>query len=275
LAARAIQRHEPDEGQRLARVAVDILRPVPVAKVTVKTRMVRPGRRVALLEAVMEADGQEVLHARGWRIALTAGGLPVTAADTATAVAGPVTVTAADTATAVAGPVTVTAADPAAAVASPATPLSAGQSAAGSPEPPAVPPEQQLPAFFDGRLAGYLSAIEWRFLSGGNFDARERARVWTRPRIPLIEGEELSPMGRALLVADSGSGVSAVLDPMRFLFINVDLTVVLQRDPAGEWLLLDAATTIGDRGTGVAETVLSDADGPCGRALQTLLVAPR
>jgi hypothetical protein len=260
LAARAIQRHEPDEGQRLARVAVDILRPVPVAKVTVKTRMVRPGRRVALLEAVMEADGQEVLHARGWRIALTAGGLPVTAADTAAAVASPVTVTAAD---------------PAAAVASPATALSAGQSAAGSPEPPAVPPEQQLPAFFDGRLAGYLSAIEWRFLSGGNFDARERARVWTRPRIPLIEGEELSPMGRALLVADSGSGVSAVLDPMRFLFINVDLTVVLQRDPAGEWLLLDAATTIGDRGTGVAETVLSDADGPCGRALQTLLVAPR
>ena len=82
-------------------------------------------------------------------------------------------------------------------------------------------------------------------------------------------------MCRALLVADSGSGVSAVLDPARFLFINVDLTLVLQRDPVGEWLLLDAATSIGDHGTGLAETVLSDADGPCGRALQTLLVAPR
>jgi hypothetical protein len=201
LAARAIQRHEPDPGQRLARVAVDILRPVPIAKVTVKARMVRPGRRVALLEAVMEADGQEVLHARGWRIALTAGGLPVTAADPAAVVAAPVTAAAAD---------------PVAAVASPAAAPAAGPSAAGSPEPPAIPPEQPLPAFFDGRLAGYLSSIEWRFLSGGNFDARERARVWTRPRIPLIEGEELSPMGRALLVADSGSGVSAVLDPARF-----------------------------------------------------------
>jgi hypothetical protein len=41
LAARAIQRHEPDEGQRLARVAVDILRPVPVGKVTIRTRTVR------------------------------------------------------------------------------------------------------------------------------------------------------------------------------------------------------------------------------------------
>jgi len=69
--------------------------------------------------------------------------------------------------------------------------------------------------------------------------------------------------------------VGAAVGPARFLFINVDLTVVLQRDPAGEWLLLDAATSIGDRGTGLAETILSDADGPCGRALQTLLVAPR
>lgn len=227
LAARAIQRHEPDEGQRLARVAVDILRPVPVGKVTVRTRMVRPGRRVALIEAIIEADGQEVLHARGWRIALTADGLP--------------------------GPA----------------------QAAGSPEPLEIPGEHSLPSFFDGRLAGYLSAIDWRFLSGGDFDPREPARVWTRPRIPLVAGEEPSPTCRALLVADSGSGVSAVLDPARFLFINVDLTVVLQRDPAGEWLLLDAATSIGDQGTGLAETVLSDTDGPCGRALQTLLVAPR
>jgi hypothetical protein len=99
--------------------------------------------------------------------------------------------------------------------------------------------------------------------------------VWTRTRIPLIESEEPSPMSRTLLVADSGSGVSAVLDPLDFLFINVDLTVILPRDPAGEWLLLDAVTTIGDHGTGLAETTVSDVHGPCGTALQTLLVAPR
>jgi hypothetical protein len=227
LAARAIQGHEPDAGQRLARVAVDILRPVPVGKVTVRTRTVRPGRRVALVETVMEADGQQVLHARGWRLAQ-------------------------------------------------ATVPTAGPQKSHDPlAPPEILPEQALPAFFDRRLAGYLSAVEWRFLSGGNFDGRERARVWARPMIPLIAGEEPSPMCRALLIADSGSGVSAVLDPARFLFINVDLTVALQRDPAGEWLLLDAATSIGDRGTGLAETIVSDPGGPCGRALQTLLVAPR
>jgi hypothetical protein len=38
-------------------------------------------------------------------------------------------------------------------------------------------------------------------------------------------------MCQALLVADSGSGISAVLDGAGFIFINVDLTVALTRDP--------------------------------------------
>ncbi len=232
LAARAIESHEPDGGQRLARVAIDILRPIPVAKVTVRARTVRPGRRVALIEAVMEADGQEVLHARGWRLAVTPG-----AAAASTAPAAP-----------------------------PPDPVPAGLPSAGW---------QPLPTFSGGHTAGYVSAVDWRFLSGGDFAKREPARVWMSPRIPLLDGEELTPMCRTLLVADSGSGVSAVLDPAEFLFINVDLTVVLTRDPAGQWLHLDSVSTIGDRGTGLAETVLSDATGPCGRALQTLLVAPR
>jgi Thioesterase-like superfamily len=240
LAARAIERHEPDEGQRLARVAIDILRPVPVAKITVRARTVRPGRRVALIEAVMEADGQEVLHARGWRIATGAR-----AASTAPAPA-----------------------PPAAAPSAPAPP---------APVPAGLPAAERrpLPTFSGGHTAGYVSAVDWRFLSGGDFATRGPARVWMSPRVPLLEGEELTPMCRTLLVADSGSGVSAVLDPVKFLFVNVDLTVALTRDPVGEWLCLDSVSTIGDRGSGLAETVLSDVSGPCGRALQTLLVAPR
>ena len=82
-------------------------------------------------------------------------------------------------------------------------------------------------------------------------------------------------MCRALLLADSGSGVSATLDPSAYLFINVDLTVVLQRDPVGEWLLLDALTTMGGTGTGLAETLLSDTTGVVGTGIQTLLVSQR
>jgi hypothetical protein len=223
LAARALERHEPDEGQRLARVAVDILRPVPVGKLTVRTRTVRPGRRVAMLETVVEADGQEVLHARGWRIAFPGGPVPVT----------------------------------------------------GSTMPPPIPDEQAGPTFAGANLDGYLTTVDWRFVEGVGFDTPGPAVVWSRPRLALVAGEETSPMCRALLVADSGSGVSAVLDARKFVFINVDLTVILHRDPVGEWLLLDAATTIGDQGTGLARTTLADQQGECGGAVQTLMVTPR
>jgi hypothetical protein len=207
---------------RLARVAVDILRPVPVALLTARTRTVRSGKRVALLETVLESAGQEVLHARGWRIVVS-GDAPVI---TRICDVSP------------------------------------------------IPASQAVPRFPGGHLDGYLAAIDWRFVSG-SFDQPGPSQAWGRPRIPLIEGEELSPMSRTLLIADSGSGVSAALDATRYLFINVDLTVVLHRDPAGEWILLDALTTMGGTGTGLAETLLSDQSGVCGTAIQTLLVSPR
>ncbi len=65
------------------------------------------------------------------------------------------------------------------------------------------------------------------------------------------------------------------LDPRTSIFINIDLTVILQRDPVGDWLLLDAVSTMGGTGTGLAETTLSDTSGIAGTAMQTLLVAPR
>jgi len=141
--------------------------------------------------------------------------------------------------------------------------------------PPEIPAEHPLPVFPSGHMTGYLDAIDWRYVSGGGFDTPGPARVWACAKIPLIPGEELSPMCRALLIADSGSGVSSALDPSRFMFINVDITVVLLRDPGSEWLLLDSATAIWEHGTGLAETGIYDTCGRCGTAMQTLLVAPR
>ena len=62
LVARAFERHEPVEGQQLSRVTVDILRPVPVAPLTLRVQTDRPGRRVTLLEGVVEAAGQEAAN---------------------------------------------------------------------------------------------------------------------------------------------------------------------------------------------------------------------
>jgi hypothetical protein len=222
LAAWELERHGPSETTRLARVAVDILRPVPVGVLTARTRLVRPGKRVALLETVLAAGGQDVLVARGWRIA-TSESAPVIGTD---------------------------------------DPL------------PDIPADARAPRFPGGHQDGYLAEIDWRFVSG-NFNQPGPCRVWARPRIPLLPGEELSPMCRTLLVADSGSGVSMAVDPMKYTFMNVDLTVILHRDPVGEFVLLDARTTMGGTGTGLAETQLADTTGVVGSGLQTLLVAPR
>jgi acyl-CoA thioesterase len=54
--------------------------------------------------------------------------------------------------------------------------------------------------------------------------------------------------------------------------MNVDLSVVLHRDPTGEWICLSARTTIGADGTGLVNTDLFDVGGAIGSATQTLLV---
>jgi hypothetical protein len=101
------------------------------------------------------------------------------------------------------------------------------------------------------------------------------AFVWIALRRAVIAGEQASPVQRAMAAADFGNGVSAVLDWAAFAFINPDLTVYLERDPVGTWVGLDARTRVGPDGTALAESVLYDARGRVGRALQSLLIQPR
>ena len=144
------------------------------------------------------------------------------------------------------------------------------------PGPPPHRPVDGVPGEFfpTGEDVGYHSAVEYRFIAG-SFVEPGPATVWMRSRVPVIAGEEISPLGRVLVVADSGNGVSATLDWRRFLFINVDLSVHLHRLPAGEWVCLDAVTLPQPDGVGLADTQLLDERGPIGRAAQTLLVAAR
>ena len=85
-----------------------------------------------------------------------------------------------------------------------------------------------------------------------------------------------SPDGqRALVIADSGNGASLEIDVARWFSLNTELTVHLHREPAGEWICLDAQTTITPGGAGLATSALSDLDGPVGVAAQSLLITPR
>ena len=142
-------------------------------------------------------------------------------------------------------------------------------------DPPAAPRPAEAtppPAALDG--FGYGKAVELRFAAGG-WNQAGPATVWTRLRVPLLPDEEPTGLQRVLAVADSGNGVSAVLPLDRWLFINPELTVHLRREPRGEWICLDAATTITEGGAGQARSVLSDDDGIVAEGAQSLLVAPR
>jgi hypothetical protein len=141
-------------------------------------------------------------------------------------------------------------------------------------EPPLPLPEEALPAPPSFGEFGYASAIEWRWARSGWLDPGP-AVVWTRLVVPIVDGVEVLPLQRVLAVADSGNGVSAVLDWGTHLFINPELSVHVLREPAGEWVCVDARTEIAQGGAGLATSVLSDSEGPVARGAQSLLIAPR
>ncbi|HVD86004.1 MAG TPA: thioesterase family protein [Solirubrobacterales bacterium] len=222
----AIERLPDAEEFQVARVTFEILRSIPIAPLRVEARVVRPGRRVQLVEAELsDADGEVLMRARAWRLRTATVEIPAEVRAEAV---------------------------------------------------PPPPPEEgsELGFFPTGEEHGYHSAMEVRFVSGGFLEPGP-ATVWLRMRQPLVAGEEPTPLQQVLVVADVGNGVSATLDFRRFLFINVDLTVQLERMPTGEWICVDAVTLPQPHGIGTAESVLADAGGRIGRGLQTLLIAQR
>lgn len=124
-----------------------------------------------------------------------------------------------------------------------------------------------------GWLGGYLDAVEWRWISG-RLDDPGPGVSWMRPPA-LVADEPTSPLQRLMMCVDSASGVGASLDLRRWAFLNTDLTVHLLRPLVGEWVCLDARTTLGPGSVGVAVSDVYDGLGLVARSAQTLLVTRR
>jgi hypothetical protein len=139
---------------------------------------------------------------------------------------------------------------------------------------PRLPGPQPQQLFPEVPSFGYGEALEWRFVDGG-FHLLGPATVYARPRIPLIAGEPISPLGRLLLLVDSANGISAALPVSRYTFVPVELTVTVVRHPRTEWVGMRAKTTIAGDGVGQTHAELFDEAGFLGTAIQTLFVAPR
>lgn len=124
------------------------------------------------------------------------------------------------------------------------------------------------------RPAFHRTGMEVRFVGGGGAQPGP-AKAWFRLRRPVVDGEEPSGVQRAAAAADFGNGVSWVLPPDRWIFVNPDLTLYLARPPQGEWIGLDAVTLPSDEGMALAESAVYDVQGRLGRAAQSLLLQPR
>lgn len=140
-----------------------------------------------------------------------------------------------------------------------------------APRAPADSATQRMP--FGQRWTGYADLVENRIASGAFFQGR--CAAWFRLQRPLVENETPSGYQRVAVAADSGNGISAVLDFARYHFVNADLTINLLRRPVGEWICVDARTLLAPNGCGLAESQLFDETGLIGRATQSLAVRAR
>jgi hypothetical protein len=209
---------------RPARVTYEFVRPVPMEPLAVDVALVRPGRRVTLLDAALrDAEDTEVTRARALCLAPSEFG-----------------------------------------------------------DPPAEPP---LP--FPGPTEGVLSdwsgetsrmfatdGMEIRFVAG-RFRELGSATAWFRLRFPVIAGRKTTGLELLAAAGDFGNGIASVLSWDKHVFINPDLTLYIEREPAGEWVALQSEMRVELGSIAVAESVLWDERGRIGRAVQSLVVGRR
>jgi hypothetical protein len=130
----------------------------------------------------------------------------------------------------------------------------------GDPPPGSVwqPPEWEPPA------PDTLRATPPRADGWPPWDMRPIERgAWMREWHPFVGGEELTPFVRAALAADATNG-SANGGDRGLAYINADLTLLLARLPAGEWIGLEVTNHESAAGVAFGTASLYDLDGRIG-----------
>jgi hypothetical protein len=235
LMIRAFEQLAPEPELQLTRVTYELVKPVPLGDLQISTQIVRPGRRVQLLEGTITTpDGTEVLKARALRVrraAVSSG-------------------------------------------AEHSADLSAAEAAAGTVAPPASWSNVEESGFGYDHTLFPGDGMEIRFVSGSFFTPGP-ATAWFRLKVPVVAGESPSPLQRMAAAADFPNGISTELDWTKYVFINPDLTLYIEREPVGEWIALQAGMRVIEGGAGISQAVIYDEHGRIGRSLQSLYVAER
>lgn len=73
LLARAIERLRPDAQMPISRLTIDMLGPIPQGRIVTTASILRPGKRIELVEAKLWAEGRLAVTATAWRIRRSPG----------------------------------------------------------------------------------------------------------------------------------------------------------------------------------------------------------
>jgi hypothetical protein len=227
LQSRAVEAVPTAGPMRVVRMTVELSRRVPWAPARVRTRVVRDGRRVQLVEAtlVTEGDDTPLSTMAALRIREDPGLVPDDLLG-----------------------------EPREADAAPA------------------PPEAATPVELADGPFQYLRSFEVRTL--GSWGQLE-ATTWFRMRAALVAGEATTPLQWLAATADLVMSGSRRLDVRRWISVNADLSVFVERYPSSPWIALTSVVRIDGAGIGSTDGVVHDRTGRIGRAVKSLLLDRR
>ena len=120
-------------------------------------------------------------------------------------------------------------------------------------------------------VPGFIRALEMDRVVGG-LGTGAPAITWYRLRVPVVAGEESSPLARLAAIADFTSGSANFLPVTEWSSINADVTMNVLREPAGEWIAVDAIAHAAGDGIGHSRASFFDTDGFVGSGATTQVV---
>lgn len=227
LLVRAIEAAAPDASLSLARLTVDLFRPIPRAPLRVEVAPSRVGRRVHSVAASLYAGGVEVTRASA--LLLRRNEAEASGADL--------------------GP--------------------------PPPGPEGIVTTGLVPERLAGFPTGFHTTVECRWVSRGG---GARPCVWMRLPIPLVDGEQTTPLQHAAALSDFANALASLARREAGLaagYINADITLYLARAPAAGWIALASEHQSERSGVGFVDVGLHDANGRLGRVVQACLLQAR
>lgn len=238
LMSRALEHFRDERGlghMEFSRITIDILGPIALGENRIRTSVVRPGKQIAQLMAELECLGPT----GEFRTAARATAWLMTRSDTA------------DVA------------------------RYAGVQAL--PHPDTLQQEHGLhsagPQLAQWARIGFISTLEHAVVPQSHtYAVGDPTRAWLRPTVPLVAGEESTPLQTFLTVIDVTNGLGGRLPARDWTFMNTDTTVHFYRPPVGHWVGLSAEVRIGSTGFGATEADVDDVEGPLARVAQTILL---